>query len=86
MRLSAAWLLSAKSSLSHQIALDPQRPFTMGKIRPIVYSHAGVQKSSGAFFVVLYRERCRKCPARNRIALSAFSRGGKNSYVKLSRL
>lgn len=36
-----------------------------------VHSHADVQKSSGAFFRVLDRERCRKRPARVRIALRA---------------
>lgn len=36
-----------------------------------VHSHADAQKSSGAFFRVLDRERCRKRPARVRIALRA---------------
>lgn len=36
-----------------------------------MHSHAGAQKSSGAFFRVLDRERCRKRPGRVRIALRA---------------
>lgn len=34
-----------------------------------VHSHAAAQKSSGAFFRVMGRERCRKRPGRVRIAL-----------------
>ena len=34
-----------------------------------VHSHAAAQKSSGAFFRDMGRERCRKRPARGRIAL-----------------
>ncbi|WP_219607180.1 hypothetical protein, partial [Pectobacterium aroidearum] len=34
-----------------------------------VHSHAGAQKSSGAFFRVVGRERCRKRPSCRRIAL-----------------
>ncbi len=36
-----------------------------------VHSHAGAQKSSGAFFHDMDRERCRKRPARGRNALRA---------------
>lgn len=36
-----------------------------------VHSHAGAQKSSGAFFRVMDRERCRKRPSGRRIALRA---------------
>ena len=40
-------------------------PFTL------VHSHADAQKSSGAFFRVMDRERCRKRPSGRRIALRA---------------
>lgn len=36
-----------------------------------VHSHAAAQKSSGAFFSVWDRERCRKSAGRGRNALSA---------------
>lgn len=36
-----------------------------------MHSHAGAQKSSGALFRDLERERCRKRPGRVRIALRA---------------
>ena len=42
-------------------------PFT------IVHTHAGAQKSSGAFFHDMDRERCRKRPARGRNALRGFT-------------
>ena len=51
---------------------NPRLVTTYARNRPpftSVHSHAAAQKSSGAFFRVMVRERCRKRPARVRSAL-----------------
>ncbi len=55
-------LITGNPPLVTASARNP-RPFTF------VHSHAAAQKSSGAFFRVMARERCRKRPARVRNAL-----------------
>jgi len=60
-------LITGNPALVPASARNPP-PFTS------VHSHAAAQKSSGAFFHDMDRERCRKRPGRGRNALRASAR------------